>query len=77
MHHAVAPDHDVGVLQHVLGVDPTEVPLAGTEHDGHVIVEVNTRRAVDRIARESDLAEALAFCRLHLVAPPAPVAPPG
>ncbi len=37
---------------------------------GHVIVEVNTRRAVDRAEREADLAEALAYCRLHLVAPP-------
>jgi sugar phosphate isomerase/epimerase len=37
---------------------------------GHVIVEVNTRRALDRSEREADLAEALAFCRLHLVAPP-------
>ncbi len=38
--------------------------------DGHVIVEVNTRRALDRAAREADLAEALAFCRQHLgVAP--------
>lgn len=35
---------------------------------GHVIVEVNTRRALDRAEREADLAEALAFCRLHLVA---------
>jgi sugar phosphate isomerase/epimerase len=35
---------------------------------GHVIVEVNTRRAVDRPEREADLAEALAFCRLHLTA---------
>jgi sugar phosphate isomerase/epimerase len=41
---------------------------------GHVIVEVNTRRALDRAEREADLAEALAFCRLHLVsaATPAP-----
>jgi sugar phosphate isomerase/epimerase len=39
--------------------------------DGHIIVEVNTRKAVDRAERESDLAEALAFCRLHLLAPPA------
>ncbi|HEY7046630.1 MAG TPA: sugar phosphate isomerase/epimerase [Jatrophihabitantaceae bacterium] len=38
---------------------------------GHVIVEVNTRRAVDRAEREADLAEALAYCRLNLVAPPA------
>jgi sugar phosphate isomerase/epimerase len=37
---------------------------------GHVIVEVNTRRAVDRAEREADLAEALAYCRLNLVAPP-------
>jgi sugar phosphate isomerase/epimerase len=37
---------------------------------GHVIVEVNTRRVVDRAGREADLAEALAYCRLHLVAPP-------
>jgi hypothetical protein len=37
--------------------------------DGHVIVEINTRRALDRAEREADLAEALAFCRLHLVAP--------
>jgi sugar phosphate isomerase/epimerase len=50
--------------------------ITASGYDGHVIVEVNTRRAVDRIVRESDLAEALAFCRLHLVAPPAQVAPP-
>ena len=35
-----------------------------------MIVEVNTRRALDRAEREADLAEALAFCRLHLVTPP-------
>jgi len=45
--------------------------VAGTGFSGHVIVEVNTRRAVDRDEREADLAEALAYCRLHLVAPPA------
>jgi sugar phosphate isomerase/epimerase len=39
---------------------------------GHVVVEVNTRRALDRAEREADLAEALAFCRLHLVAAPTP-----
>jgi len=43
--------------------------LAARGFDGHVIVEVNTRRALDRAEREADLAEALAFCRLHLVAP--------
>lgn len=44
--------------------------VARTGFAGHVIVEVNTRRAVDRTEREADLAEALAFCRLNLVAPP-------
>jgi sugar phosphate isomerase/epimerase len=44
--------------------------VAGTGFAGHVIVEVNTRRAVDRAEREADLVEALAYCRLHLVAPP-------
>jgi sugar phosphate isomerase/epimerase len=43
--------------------------LAGRGFDGNVIVEINTRRALDRAEREADLAEALAFCRLHLVAP--------
>jgi sugar phosphate isomerase/epimerase len=38
---------------------------------GHVIVEVNTRKAASRADRETDLAEALAFCRLHLVTPAA------
>ena len=48
--------------------------LAARGFDGHVIVEINTRRALDRAEREADLAEALAYCRLHLVAPvrPAP-----
>jgi sugar phosphate isomerase/epimerase len=47
--------------------------VAATNFEGHVIVEVNTRRAIDRAEREADLAEALAFCRLHLVAAPAPL----
>jgi sugar phosphate isomerase/epimerase len=47
--------------------------VAARGFDGHVIVEVSTRRAIDRAEREADLAEALAYCRLHLVAPPAPV----
>jgi hypothetical protein len=37
---------------------------------------VNTRRAIDRPEREADLAEALAYCRLHLVAQPGPVPAP-
>ena len=43
--------------------------LAARRFGGHVIVEISTRRAVDRAEREADLAEALAFCRLHLMAP--------
>jgi sugar phosphate isomerase/epimerase len=43
--------------------------VAAQNFSGHVIVEINTRRALDRAEREADLAEALAFCRLHLVAP--------
>jgi sugar phosphate isomerase/epimerase len=45
--------------------------LGARGFNGHVIVEVNTRKALDRAEREADLAEALAFCRLHLVASPA------
>ncbi len=37
-------------------------------YDGVVAVEVNTRRAVSHDEREADLAEALAFARLHLAA---------
>jgi sugar phosphate isomerase/epimerase len=44
--------------------------LAAARFGGAVIVEINTRRALDRAEREADLAEALAFCRLHLVAAP-------
>lgn len=46
--------------------------VASRGFDGHVIVEINTRRALDRAEREADLAEALAYCRLHLVAPREP-----
>ena len=42
--------------------------LGAREFDGNVIVEVNTRKAVDRGEREADLAQALAFCRTHLAA---------
>ncbi|MCH6161863.1 sugar phosphate isomerase/epimerase family protein [Streptomyces marispadix] len=34
--------------------------------DGHVVVEVNTRRAMSAAERETDLAEALAYTRLNL-----------
>lgn len=40
--------------------------LARTSFDGHVVIEVNTRRAMSSAEREADLAEALAFTRLHL-----------
>ncbi|MDV6288877.1 sugar phosphate isomerase/epimerase [Streptomyces sp. UP1A-1] len=40
--------------------------LAHTGFDGHVVIEVNTRRAMSSAEREADLAEALAFTRLHL-----------
>ena len=43
--------------------------LADREFDGLVVVEVNTRRCDDRAEREADLAEALAYTRLHLAAP--------
>lgn len=40
--------------------------LALSGFEGHVVVEVNTRRAMTSAEREADLAEALAFTRLHL-----------
>jgi sugar phosphate isomerase/epimerase len=43
--------------------------LAERDWDGVVVVEVNTRKARGRAERETDLAEALAFARLHLAAP--------
>jgi sugar phosphate isomerase/epimerase len=43
--------------------------LAATSFDGVIVVEVNTRRVENRAEREADLAEALAFTRLHLAAP--------
>jgi sugar phosphate isomerase/epimerase len=39
--------------------------LAAVGFGGHVVVEINTRKAVDRAARELDLLEALAFTRLN------------
>jgi len=43
--------------------------LAAVDYAGHIVLEVNTRKAVSKEHRESDLAEALAFTRLHLAAP--------
>ena len=43
--------------------------LAEVDFAGHVVLEVNTRKADSRAKREQDLAESLAFSRLHLTAP--------
>ncbi|MEV0963919.1 MULTISPECIES: sugar phosphate isomerase/epimerase [unclassified Streptomyces] len=53
--------------------------LARSGFDGHVVIEVNTRRAMSAAEREADLAEALAFTRLHLASASAPSrgGPPG
>jgi len=45
--------------------------LAGQGFAGSVVVEINTRKAPSRAARQADLAESLAFSRLHLAAPDA------
>jgi sugar phosphate isomerase/epimerase len=42
--------------------------LAEQGFDGHVVLEVNSRKSDTRSQREIDLAEALAFARLHLAA---------
>jgi len=51
--------------------------LAANSFAGTIIVEVNTRRAESRAEREADLAEALAFTRLHFVAAADFIAGPG
>ena len=43
--------------------------LATRSYRGHIVVEINTRRAIGRKQRITDLAEALAFTRLNLAAP--------
>jgi sugar phosphate isomerase/epimerase len=45
--------------------------LSARGFDGTVVVEVSTRGAADRAAREAELAEALAFARGHLDTAPA------
>jgi sugar phosphate isomerase/epimerase len=47
--------------------------LAGGGFTGSIVVEVGTR-GMDRERREADLAECLAFARLHLAAPASPAA---
>jgi sugar phosphate isomerase/epimerase len=39
--------------------------LSGSDFGGEIIIEINTRKAVDQQAREADLLESLAFARLH------------
>ncbi|GAB3725567.1 sugar phosphate isomerase/epimerase family protein [Nocardiopsis nanhaiensis] len=45
--------------------------LAGTGYEGQLVLEVSTRKAPDRQARMRELAEALAFTRLHFAQGPA------
>jgi sugar phosphate isomerase/epimerase len=40
--------------------------LAKTDFSGHVVLEINTRRASSRADREADLVESLEFARSHL-----------
>jgi sugar phosphate isomerase/epimerase len=42
--------------------------LASRGFEGHVVAEINTRKAGTREAREADLLESLAFSRLHFAA---------
>jgi len=42
--------------------------LAEQDFSGHVVLEINSRKSGTRANREEDLAESLAFARLHLAA---------
>ncbi|MFC3994546.1 sugar phosphate isomerase/epimerase family protein [Nocardiopsis sediminis] len=42
--------------------------LAATGYEGQIVLEVSTRKAPDRESRQLELAEALAFTRLHFAA---------
>jgi sugar phosphate isomerase/epimerase len=44
--------------------------LATVDFSGHIVVEINTRRAGNREARELDLLEALAFTRFNFASAP-------
>ncbi len=44
--------------------------LAGVDFAGHIVLEINTRKAAGREARELDLVEALAFARLNFAVAP-------
>jgi sugar phosphate isomerase/epimerase len=43
--------------------------LAERDFAGNIVLEVNSRKSTTRAQREADLAESLAFARLHLAAP--------
>jgi sugar phosphate isomerase/epimerase len=43
--------------------------LAATGFSGHIVLEINTRRASTREEREADLRESLEFAREHFVSP--------
>ena len=45
--------------------------LARTGYDGHIVLEINTRKAATREEREHDLVESLEFAREHFVVPSA------
>jgi sugar phosphate isomerase/epimerase len=45
--------------------------LAGTDFDGHIVLEINTRKTSSREERERDLVESLEFAREHFVVPSA------
>ncbi len=44
--------------------------LAERDFAGHIVIEINTRRALSRSDRETDLAESLEFTRKHFVTTP-------
>jgi len=50
-----------GFLQH----------LGRTSFDGHIVLEINTRKSGNREERERDLVESLEFAREHFVVPSA------
>jgi len=39
--------------------------ISDADFDGEIVVEINTRKASDQDARDTDLLEALAFTRLY------------
>ncbi|WP_067606312.1 sugar phosphate isomerase/epimerase family protein [Nocardiopsis listeri] len=51
--------------------------LAGSRYEGQLVLEVSTRKAPDRQTRMRELAEALAFTRLHFAGPREPEPAPG